>query len=178
MGIKPSEDAEAEQFYFLKFNNVSKYDAEGFAVSPPLKWNKKGYKIVFNNKFAAAMTLIRDNGMTDTQLIQTAKDTILGKGNKAYHVRCETQLNNIMTNGTYFPTKEFVQDCGFSVQKSSLTLPIATGTFSGKYDATYQDTELRYNIKYNGGNPDKLFVNATTGAMVKAQINNNEVNQP
>lgn len=176
--IKPSEDAEAERFYFLKFNNVSKYDAEGFAVSPPLKWNKKGYKIVFNNKFAAAMTLIRDNGMTDTQLIQTAKDTILGKGNKAYHVRCETQLNNIMTNGTYFPTKEFVQDCGFSVQKSSLTLPIATGTFSGKYDATYQDTELRYNIKYNGGNPDKLFVNATTGAMVKAQINNNEVNQP
>lgn len=176
--IKPSEDAEAERFYFLKFNNVSKYDAEGFAVSPPLKWNKKGYKIVFNNKFAAAMTLIRDNGMTDTQLIQTAKDTILGKGNKAYHVRCETQLNNIMTNGTYFPTKEFAQDCGFSVQKSSLTLPIATGTFSGKYDATYQDTELRYNIKYNGGNPDKLFVNATTGAMVKAQINNNEVNQP
>lgn len=174
--IKPREDAEAEPFYFLKFNNVSKYDAEGFAVSPPLKWNKKGYKIVFNNKFAAAMTLIRDNGMTDTQLIQTAKDTILGKGNKAYHVRCETQLNNIMTNGTYFPTKEFVQDCGFSVQKSSLTLPIATGTFSGKYDATYQDTELRYNIKYNRSNPDKLF-NNVTGTVI-AQINDNTVNQP
>lgn len=174
--IKPSEDAEAERFYFLKFNNVSKYDAEGFAVSPPLKWNKKGYKIVFNNKFAAAMTLIQDNGMTDAQLIQTAKDTVLGKGNKTYHVRCETQLNNIMTNGSYFPTKEFVQDCGFTVTKNSLTLPIATGTFSGKYDATYQDTELRYNIKYNRSNPDKLF-NNVTGTVI-AQINDNTVNQP
>lgn len=174
--IKPSENADAEQFYFLKFTNMSNYDAEGFAVSPPLKWAKKGYKIVFNNNFAAAMALIQDNGMSDEQLIQAAKNTVFGQGSKAYHVRCEKHLNSIMSNGAYFPTKEFVQDCGFSVSKADLTLPISAGTFSGKYYATYQGTELRYNIKYNGGNPAKLFDNAT--GTVLAQINDNSVDQP
>lgn len=177
VSIKKSPSAKEETYYFCKYKDTSFYDSEGFAVSPQLKLKGSNYKIVFNKNFSAAMTLVQfDDKMSNEQVIQKARNDILGQGDKAYHVRCETQLNNIMTKGYYFPTKEFVQDCGFTVTKNSLTLPIATGTFSGKYDATYQDTELRYNIKYNGGAPDKLF-NNVTGTVI-AQINDNTVNQP
>ncbi len=177
VSIKKSPSAKEETYYFCKYKDTSFYDSEGFAVSPQLKFKGKKYKIVFNKNFAAAMTLVQfDGNMLNGQVIQKARNDILGQGDKAYHVRCEAQLNNIMTKGYYFQTKEFVQDCGFSVSKASLSLPIATGTFSGKYNATYEDTELRYNIKYDGGNPDKLF-NNVTGTVI-AQINDNTVNQP
>ena len=177
VSIKKSPSAKEETYYFCKYKDTSFYDSEGFAVSPGLKFKGKNYKIVFNKNFAAAMTLVQFDGkMSNGQVIQKARNDILGQGDKAYHVRCQKQLNNIMTNGTYFPTKEYVQDCGFNVSKDYLPLPIETGTFSGKYDATYQDTELRYNIKYNGGDPDKLF-NNVTGTVI-AQINDNTVNQP
>ena len=104
--------------------------------------------------------------------IELAKKNYLGVTNP-YHIRREDQLRNI--SGSYFPTKKYIQDCGFTVSGS---LPVNTVTaFSGSYDATYEKNDKkRYRIDYTG-TADNLFTPAPTGTVI-AQINDNTVNQP
>ena len=96
------------------------------------------------------------------------------KTTNPYHIRREDQLRKI--TGNYFPTKKYIQDCGFTVSGS---LPVNTVTaFSGTYDATFEKNKnKRYNIEHKGtGDSTKLFDKVT--GTVKAQINGNTVNQP
>ena len=96
------------------------------------------------------------------------------KTTNPYHIRREDQLRKI--TGNYFPTKKYIQDCGFTVSGS---LPVNTVTaFSGTYDATFEKNKnKRYNIQHKGtGDSTKLFDKVT--GTVKAQINGNTVNQP
>lgn len=161
-------------YYFYKYTGT--YDAEGFAVSPKLKWNSKDYSIVFNNNFSCAMALVPTLHKKDEDkylTINNAKADYVGENNP-YHIRREDQLRKI--TGSYFPTKKYIQDCGFTVSGS---LPVNTGTaFSGTYDATFEKNKnKRYNIEHTGtGYSTKLFSNVT--GTVKAQINDNTVNQP
>ena len=110
---------------------------------------------------------------SSTATIANAKKLYVGERNP-YHIRREDQLRKI--TGDYFPTKKYIQDCGFTVAGS---LPVNIGTdFGGSYDATYgKNANKRYNIVYTG-TADKLFQNVSTGASVKAQINNKKVDQP
>ena len=105
--------------------------------------------------------------------INRAKADYVGETNP-YHIRREDQLRKITVN--YFPTKKYIQDCGFTVSGS---LPENTVTaFSGTYDATFEKNKnKRYNIQHKGtGDSTKLFDKVT--GTVKAQINGNTVNQP
>ena len=157
-------------YYFYKY--IGTYDSEGFAVSPNLKWSSKSYNIVFNKNFSCAMALVPSQN-SSTATIANAKKLYVGERNP-YHIRREDQLRKI--TGDYFPTKKYIQDCGFTVAGS---LPVNIGTdFGGSYDATYgKNANKRYNIVYTG-TADKLFQNVSTGASVKAQINNKKVDQP
>ena len=172
--LKDKKTGKDDTYYFYKYTGT--YDDEGFAVSPNLKWKSKDYCIVFNNNFSCAMALVptlhkKDNDKYLT--IKKAKDDYVGEKNP-YHIRREDQLRKI--TGNYFPTKKYIQDCGFTV---SGYLPVNTGTaFSGTYDATFEKNKnKRYNIEYKGtGDSTKLFDKVT--GTVKAQINGNTVNQP
>ena len=172
--LKDKTTGKDDTYYFYKYTGT--YDDEGFAVSPNLKWNSKDYSIVFNNNFSCAMALVptlhkKDNDKYLT--INRAKADYVGERNP-YHIRREDQLRKI--TGNYFPTKKYIQDCGFTV---SGYLPVNTGTaFSGTYDATFEKNKnKRYNIEYKGtGDSTKLFDKVT--GTVKAQINGNTVNQP
>ena len=81
------------------------------------------------------------------------------KTTNPYHIRREDQLRKI--TGNYFPTKKYIQDCGFTVSGS---LPVNTVTaFSGTYDATFEKNKnKRYNIQHKGtGDSTKLFDKVT-----------------
>ena len=160
-------------YKFYKYNGD--YDEEGFACSPHMKWNAANHNIVFNKNFSCSMALVptqHKKNESSKPTIELAKKNYLGVTNP-YHIRREDQLRNI--SGSYFPTKKYIQDCGFTVSGS---LPVNTVTaFSGSYDATYEKNDKkRYRIDYTG-TADNLFTPAPTGTVI-AQINDNTVNQP
>ena len=143
--------------YLVHANNVQVQD--GWEYGFLLKKDDK-----FNSKFTEG-----NHPYADAETVKL-KD----KTTNPYHIRREDQLRKI--TGNYFPTKKYIQDCGFTVSGS---LPVNTVTaFSGTYDATFEKNKnKRYNIEHKGtGDSTKLFNNVT--GTVKAQINGNTVNQP
>ncbi|MCI6853739.1 MAG: type II secretion system GspH family protein [Firmicutes bacterium] len=159
-------------YYFFKYEGTAPED--GYKVTPNFKFSgEKGYTVVFNTKFGCSMTLVEAGKKGEDSIAEGKK--ILGTKGKPMHIRCEKQLNNIGIDGI-FSSKYFVQDCGFTVSGS---LPVNTVTaFSGTYDATFEKNKnKRYNIEHTGtGYSTKLFTDVT--GIVKAQINDNTVNQP